>query len=676
MPLPGSGGAAENVMTAGDQRSLIGDGPSLGQGGRGVRLRTYLIALVAATLLPVLAFAGWSSWRAVAAERDVAARELTRLAASGAGALEVEFGRAIVLGQTLAASPALRRGDLETFAAQAREAAEANGTSVAIGDEQGRQTFNSRVPRGAPIAARPSPELVRRVRERGGPFVTDLFQAPLLDHPIAAVIVPVEGAPADLAAAIGVRVDTERLGRLLPEPVLGAGAFSVALDGSGRVAARTASAPGSLAAQALAGLAPGQVGLIEGAGTARLLAARSMIAGTGWQVVVAAPEEAVAAGAWRALVGLGAAGLAGLLLAVVLSVLLAAFLLRQARALVATAEAIPEGGVASTGSRVTEVAVLRRALEAAGSAVRSRAEAQARLHAMTETAVLLEQRVAERTRELEQTTGRLLNAEDEERRRIARDLHDSTVQELVAASLCISRARAAPAEAEQALAEASTALARAKEELRTVSFLLQPPLLDECGLVVALQVYADGVARRSGIAVTLEAPPVAPALSRPVETALFRVVQEALVNTVSHAEATTVSIRIAADRDAVSVAVIDNGKGMPFGHDAESGAVAGVGIPGMRARVRQLGGEFAVMTGPDGTTIHAAFPARVAEPSEDSCVPASARGTGLGLSMRHGLIKGMGGTIEAQHDADGAAFTITLPEAAADNPASKDTEPA
>lgn len=632
-----------------------------------MRLRTYLIALVAATLLPVLAFAGWSSWRAIAAERDLAARELTRLAASGAGALEVEFGRAIVLGQTLAASPALRRGDLETFAAQAREAAEANGTSVAIGGEDGRQTFNSRIRRGAPIEARPSPELVRQLRERGGPFVTDLFQAPLMDRPIVAVIVPIEGAPADLAVAIGVRVDTARLERLLPEPVLGAGAFSVALDGSGRVAARSASAPGSLPAQALAGLAPGQVGLIEGAGTARLLAARSMIAGTGWQVVVAAPEEAVAADARRALVRLGAAGLVGLLLAVVLSVLLAAFLLRQARALVATAEAIPEGGAPRSTSRVTEVAVLRRALEAAGSAVRSRAEAQARLHAMTETAALLEQRVAERTRELEQTTGRLLNAEDEERRRIARDLHDSTVQELVAASLCISRARAAPAEAEQALADAGTALARAKEELRTVSFLLQPPLLDECGLVVALQVYAEGVARRSGVAVVVEAPRAMPTLSRAVETALFRVVQEALANAVSHAEATSVRIRITGDLDAISVAVIDNGKGMPGAHEGEAGAVEGVGIPGMRARVGQLGGDFAVTTGPGGTAIRALLPTRAAEPGANTAAPVSACGNEL--SICHGLVNGMGGTIEAHNDAEGAVFTITQPEAAADDPA-------
>lgn len=571
-----------------------------------MRLRTYLIALVAATLLPVLAFAGWSSWRAVAAERDLAALELVRLAASAAGAFKLEFGRAIVLGQTLAASPALRRGDLATFAAQAREAAQANGTSVATGDEHGRQTFNSRIPHGELIEARPAPELVRQAREQGGPFVSDLFQAPLMDRPIAAVVVPVEGAPADIAMAIGVRVDTVRLERLLPVPVFGAGAFSLALDGRGTVAARSASAPETFPVQALDGLMPGQVGLIEGAGTARLLATRSMVPGTSWQVVVAAPEAAVAAGAWRAMLWLGAAGVGGLLLAVVLSVLLAAFLLRQARALVATASALADGCIAGRGSRVTEVAVLRRALEAAGGAIRSRAETQARLFAMTETAVLLEQRVAERTRELEQTTGRLLNAEDEVRRRIARDLHDSTVQELVAASLCIARARATPAEAEQALVDAGAALARAKEELRTVSFLLQPPLLDECGLVVALRVYAEGVARRSGAAIAVEAPPVAPALSRSVETALFRVVQEALANAVSHGEAASIRVRIVVEQDGIAVAVSDDGRGMTLA--ADGSATEGVGLSGMRARVRHLGGDLAIGTGPGGTTVTARLP--------------------------------------------------------------------
>lgn len=582
-----------------------------------MRLRTYLIALVAATLVPVLAFAGWSAWRAMAAERGLVARELARLAASGAGALEVEFGRAIVLGQTLAASPSLRRGDLQTFAVQAREAAEVNGTSLAVGNEQGRQTFNSRIAAGLPIEARPAPELVRQLRERGGPFVTDVFEAPLMDRPIAGVIVPIHGAPPDIAVALGVRVDTARLERLLPEPVFGAGAFSVALDGRGHVAARTAFAPEVLPGLALVGLSPGQVGLIEGPDRVRLLVARNPISGTDWQVLVAAPEEAVAGRARGALLRLSIAGTLGLLVAIVLAVVLAAFLLRQARVLVAVASEMVEGDADASRPRVTEVVALRQALEAAGAAIRSRAEAQARLRVMTETAALLEQRVAERTRELEETTGRLLNAEDETRRRIARDLHDSTVQELVGASLCIARARAAPAEAEQALADAAAALARANRELRTVSFVLQPPLLDECGLVVALKVYAEGVARRSGIAVSVEAPKVAPLLSRSTETALFRVVQEALANAVSHADATTVRVRITGDQDTISVEVTDNGKGLVAGRDGASGTAEGVGIPGMRARIRQLGGEFTVGTGPEGTTIRARLMATAVAPQQD-----------------------------------------------------------
>jgi signal transduction histidine kinase len=464
--------------------------------------------------------------------------------------------------------------------------------------------------------------LVRQARERGGPVVTDLFQAPLMDRPIAAVLVPVQGAPPDIAVAIGVRVDTVRLERLLPEPLFGAGAFSLALDGRGTVAARSDAAPERFQVRPLDGLAPGQVGLIEGTGGARLLAARSMIAGTGWQVVVAAPEEAVAEGARRAMVLLGAVGVGGLLLAVTLSVLLAAFLLRQARALVATASAMAEGGAAGSSSRVTEMAVLRRALEAAGSAIRSRAESQARLHAMTETATLLDQRVAERTRELEQATGRLLNAEDEVRRRIARDLHDSTVQELVAASLCVARARAAPAEAEQALADAGDALARAKEELRTVSFLLQPPLLDECGLVVALRLYAEGVSRRSGVAIAVEAPPGPPALSRSVETALFRVVQEALANAVSHGQAASIRVRIAVEDDGVAIAVSDDGKGMTRG--ADGNATEGVGLSGMRARMRHLGGDLAIGSGPGGTTVTARLPMSASVGGRDAAIQPSA----------------------------------------------------
>jgi len=574
-----------------------------------MRLRTYLIALVAVATLPILAFAAWTSWRAVAAERSLAAQELARLAATAAGALETEFGRAIMLGQTLAVSPALLAGDIEGFARQGYDAAAANGTSFAVGAEDGRQTFNSRFPLGQPIPARAAPDIVQRLRELGRPFVTGVFEAPLMDAPIVAVIVPVTGAPPQVAVGIGVRVDLPRLERLLPTPVTGPGGFSLVLDGSGAVAARTSDAPASFPSAGIVAAPAGSVVGISGTDGGRLAAVRQPIAGTDWQVVVAMPRDLGAATAWRSLRWLGIGGAAGVVLAVILATGLAAFLLRQARSLTEVAAALNGNDAPAARTRVAEVAVLRHALEAAGAALRSRAEAQARLSIMSEAAAMLEARVAERTRELEETVGRLLNAEDEERRRIARDLHDSTVQELVAASLGISRAQAAPEQAAEALTDAAAALGRAKQELRTVAFLLQPPLLDECGLAMAVRVYAEGVARRSGIAIEVEAPQASLALSRPQETALFRVVQEALANSVTHAGATRVRIRLSARDGRVCAEVSDNGKGMARAGEFSGFSAEGAGIPGMRARIRQLGGALRISSGPAGTVVEASVTA-------------------------------------------------------------------
>jgi two-component system NarL family sensor kinase len=315
---------------------------------------------------------------------------------------------------------------------------------------------------------------------------------------------------------------------------------------------------------------------------------------------------------------LAAVGAVGVLLAVAAAALLGRFLLREARTLVSAAEGIAEEVPELPGSRVQEVEVLRRALIGAGSAVRERAAAMARLRVAAEDAALLEERVAERTRELEVTTGQLLNAQDEERRRIARELHDSTVQELIAASLSLAQAEAALdpqgwCRAGAALAEARASLGRAKEELRTVSFVLQPPLLDECGLVTALQVYVEGFSKRTGIAVAVTAPDLRSEIPRAAETALFRVVQEALANVHRHSGARGVTVRLSASATGLVLRIADDGRGMSvLGRGV--GKAEGVGIPGMRVRLRQLGGDLEIHSTSSGTLISACVPmTRVAQ---------------------------------------------------------------
>jgi signal transduction histidine kinase len=157
-------------------------------------------------------------------------------------------------------------------------------------------------------------------------------------------------------------------------------------------------------------------------------------------------------------------------------------------------------------------------------------------------------------------------------------------------------------------------LDRALQDIRTVSYVLHPPLLDECGLAVALRAYARGFAERSGIVCAFEADAAAAGLALPIgaATALFRVAQEALANVHRHSGATAARLALSDAGDRIELRVEDDGVGFADGPDGErksDAAPFGVGIPGMRARLRQLGGSLAIETGRSGTTIVAVLPA-------------------------------------------------------------------
>jgi signal transduction histidine kinase len=216
---------------------------------------------------------------------------------------------------------------------------------------------------------------------------------------------------------------------------------------------------------------------------------------------------------------------------------------------------------------------------------------------------------------LRQLSARLLESQDAERRRIARDLHDATAQSLAALSMNIAMLTRASSELKpelQALIAESAACAdRCSHELRTVSYLLHPPLLDELGLSGAVRDYADGFAARSGIRVDLEIDPELGRLPKDTEAALFRVMQECLTNIHRHSGSPTASIRLHRRPAKVQLSVQDKGRGIPPGRLTESdGAVAGlgVGIAGMRERIRQLGGFLAIGGGGGGATIEATLP--------------------------------------------------------------------
>jgi PAS domain S-box-containing protein len=222
--------------------------------------------------------------------------------------------------------------------------------------------------------------------------------------------------------------------------------------------------------------------------------------------------------------------------------------------------------------------------------------------------------------DLRRVSAEMLRLQDEERRRIGRDLHDSTGQSLAALEIELAQlereaGKLSPAAGEQL--ERCMGLARqCSTEIRTASYLLHPPLLDELGLSSALRWLADGLRTRSGLELRLQLPEGVHGVAPEEELALFRVAQEALTNVQRHSSSPWVAIRLQAEPTSVVLEIEDAGRGIPSGQtsDPESpGRFAGVGVAGMRERIRQLGGTLTVDATPAGGTLVCA------------CVPLSRR---------------------------------------------------
>ncbi|HEY8899543.1 MAG TPA: PAS domain S-box protein [Chthoniobacterales bacterium] len=217
--------------------------------------------------------------------------------------------------------------------------------------------------------------------------------------------------------------------------------------------------------------------------------------------------------------------------------------------------------------------------------------------------------------ELRQLSGHLLRSQDEERRRIARELHDSTAQTLTAIQMALTQltglgpeTRLSASSAEALLADIRSLTDTSLREIRTISYLLHPPLLDEVGLLFALRWYVDGFISRTEIVVRLDAPETLERQPAEVETTIFRVVQEGLSNIHRHSGSRRAWIRLAVEQGALALTIRDEGRGIPDGPNHDDHPVPGVGIAGMRERLRQFKGSLTIESNGDGTTIHATLP--------------------------------------------------------------------
>jgi signal transduction histidine kinase len=238
----------------------------------------------------------------------------------------------------------------------------------------------------------------------------------------------------------------------------------------------------------------------------------------------------------------------------------------------------------------------------------------------------LEHRVKDRTAELQQShdaarrlSAKILTLQDEERRHLARGLHDSLGQYLTALKIDLDTFSAANPEQAQLIAECSDILQQCLVETRTLSHLLHPPLLDERGFGSATRLFVDGFSRRSGVPVHLDLPAeFETRLPQNVEIALFRAVQEALTNIHRHSGASAVDVSLSLGDEQARLAIQDNGKGIPaeaLRALRDGMSEGGVGLAGMRERLRDLGGILEIRSNGSGTTILITVPIVETTPS-------------------------------------------------------------
>ena len=224
-----------------------------------------------------------------------------------------------------------------------------------------------------------------------------------------------------------------------------------------------------------------------------------------------------------------------------------------------------------------------------------------------------EAQVAQRTSALRRLSISLLQSQDEERRRIARELHDSVGQYLTGLKLNLSRLNGAEHQplTPELLAECLHAVDECLTETRTISYLLHPPLLDEAGFASAARWYVNGFTERTGIRARLDLPPELSRLPRGIELTLFRILQESLTNVNRHSGSQAVEIHLNVDAEGVTLQVSDFGHGIPaekLERFRQMGTTGGVGWGGMMERIADLGGELKVQSNGHGTVLTATIP--------------------------------------------------------------------
>ena len=263
---------------------------------------------------------------------------------------------------------------------------------------------------------------------------------------------------------------------------------------------------------------------------------------------------------------------------------------------------------------------LRRARDELDQRVSARTAELATANVLLRQEIINHEHAEDSLREL---TGRIFHLRDEEQRRLARELHDGATQTLIALATNLAMIRdAVPPDdpnTKTLISDSVRLLQQCTEELRTISYLLHPPLLNELGLVSALHDFVEGFQARSGVQISLHLDPALQRFEQQLELTVYRVVQEALSNIRRHAQSQTAAISLEQHSGYLHLEIADAGRGIPVEVLSQNGSyLSGVGIAGMRERVRLLRGRFDIQSNKAGTRIHVVLPIHPAIPKEVS----------------------------------------------------------
>lgn len=559
-------------------------------------VRAHVVGLILVIVAPLLTFGAVLVLRSAIEEQDVMANSVRERARAAAAAIDHQLGSLRSRALVLASSPNLQAGNLGTFYEEATATAATTNTSVVLTDSSGQELLNTRTRFGDALPVAPDLEGIRRVVDTVAADVSSLTRDPVSGDWFISINVPVL-RDGHLAYVLGLNI-ASRLPRMTAELNLPSDWLLTIADRSGRTIARSLEADRfvgemgrSVALQRLRAADEGWFPIVSRDGVP-LYNAFAHVKFSDWIVSIGIPDDVLFAPVRRSTSLLVLSGGAALAVALLLALAIGQRIASAISGLVAYADVVGRGEriTTPTSTGIHETDAVARSLQSAGE----------RLH----------QSAQERSELLQRT----LTAQEAERRRIARELHDSLGQYLTALRLgftAIEPHCACNPTAQPRLARLKSLASDLGRELSRIAWELRPMALDDLGLRRAVTQYVEEWADRCRLQIDLEIKLDDRRLPQAIETALFRVLQEAITNVVKHSRADRVSVILEGGYDEIQLIVEDDGKGFDLGVSGDSMelGIQHLGLIGVRERLALVGGSLELESRPEGgTTVFVRIP--------------------------------------------------------------------